>query len=132
MNPIDRLRNAASAFASSANGSTSPTRTLPPLGASSVPRMFNSVDFPDPLGPTIASRSPGESARFTPLSTTSGAEGADAVGDGALDPGKAIDRPDDHLKAASPGLFDCAAGGEQVMQRDLVGLAVDGLFDQLA
>src|SRR3954462_8879999 len=75
MNPIDRLRKPASALASSENGSTSPTRTQPPLGVSSVPRMFKSVDFPDPLGPTIANRSPGDSFRLTPVSTTSGVVG---------------------------------------------------------
>src|SRR5690242_19869620 len=37
--------------------------------------MFSSVDFPDPLGPTIANRSPGDSFRFMPFSTTSGVVG---------------------------------------------------------
>src|SRR5258706_7296646 len=71
MNPIDWLRNRASALPASENGSPPASLTDPPLGESSVPRMFSRVDFPEPLGPTTARRSPGPSFRFTPLNTTS-------------------------------------------------------------
>src|SRR5687767_7096379 len=99
MNPIDSLRKRASALPSSEKGSTPASRTVPPLGESSVPRMFNNVDFPDPLGPTTASRSPGESMRSTPRNTTNASPGVGysfrnsettkspfAIGDGSYDP----------------------------------------------
>ncbi len=57
------LRNRASSLASRANGSTPSSVTVPPVGRSSVPRMFSSVLLPDPLGPTIASDSPGQEKR---------------------------------------------------------------------
>src|SRR4051812_8122252 len=75
MKPIDWLRKRASALPASENGSTPASCTDPPLGESSVPRMLSSVDFPDPLGPTTARRSPGESFKFTLRKTTSGCVG---------------------------------------------------------
>ena len=45
---------------------------VPLVGISSVPRMCSSVLLPQPLGPTIASVSPAETCRLTPLRTWSG------------------------------------------------------------
>ena len=61
-----RLRNAASSASSSANGSSPPSRTLPEVGGSSVPRIDSSVLLPDPLGPRIARFSPRRSENDTP------------------------------------------------------------------
>src|SRR5258706_13652989 len=72
MKPIDWLRKRASSLGARENGFTPPRWTLPPLGESRVPRMFRRVDWPDPLGPTTARRSPGDKSRLTPRSTTSG------------------------------------------------------------
>ena len=54
----------------SAVSSTPPTVTDPVRGPLIPASNRPSVDLPDPLGPTIASRSPGRSARSTPCSTS--------------------------------------------------------------
>src|ERR1700681_1659189 len=45
------------------------TRTSPPVGASGPPSRCKRVLLPDPDAPTIATRSPGKTARSTPSST---------------------------------------------------------------
>src|SRR5262245_21862478 len=67
MKPICRFRTSASARSSNAVRSCPASCTEPAVGRSSVPIMFNNVLFPDPEGPIIASDSPGESVRSTPL-----------------------------------------------------------------
>src|SRR5689334_18489366 len=69
MKPSARLRTLPrSASDSCANGAPC-TSTSPAVGASSPPRRCNSVLLPEPDAPTIASRSPGATARSMPSST---------------------------------------------------------------
>src|SRR5690606_24501359 len=68
-NPIFRLRKRANSFAGSEKGSTSSKSTCPDVGSSNVPRMYNSVDLPQPLGPTIERFSPADIASSTPSKT---------------------------------------------------------------
>ena len=42
--------------------------TVPALGGASPPRIWNNVDLPDPLGPTMATNSPRSTRRSTPRS----------------------------------------------------------------
>src|SRR6516225_4707636 len=52
--------------------SSPPSRTVPDVGRSSVPRMLRSVLLPLPDGPTIATDSPDQIARLTPRSACTG------------------------------------------------------------
>src|SRR5258708_34581295 len=69
MKPSARLRTSPRSFSDSAVKSTPSTRTLPPLGASSPPRRWSNVLFPEPDAPTIATRSPRATARSKPSNT---------------------------------------------------------------
>src|SRR6476619_3409514 len=50
--------------------SSSPRKILPALGRWMPPNNVNNVDFPDPLGPRNATRSPAATLRSTPCSAT--------------------------------------------------------------
>src|SRR4030095_16856636 len=69
MKPSARLRTSPRSFSDNVVKSAPSIRTLPPVGASSPPRRWSSVLFPDPDAPTIATRSPRATARSTPSST---------------------------------------------------------------
>src|SRR3990172_4629499 len=62
-NPTERPRKAARASSSIEKMSTPSSSILPELGVSSPARIASSVDFPDPEAPTIATASPGVTAR---------------------------------------------------------------------
>src|SRR3954470_9079000 len=68
-------RNAASFLSSSENGSVPPSRTVPDVGGSSVPKIDSSVLFPEPLGPRIATFSPRHSSNETPERIRRGSAG---------------------------------------------------------
>src|SRR5205807_1791301 len=51
------------------NTSTPANRTRPPVGWSSAPRRWRSVDLPTPDSPTMASRSPASTSRSSPART---------------------------------------------------------------
>ena len=68
--PIVRLRNAASCAPESPASDWPPISTVPASGRSSAPSRCSSVDFPEPEGPTIATSSPGSTARSIPCSTS--------------------------------------------------------------
>ncbi len=65
MNPILSRRTRVRSSSESAARSWLSMAMDPLLGRSSPPIRFKSVDFPDPDGPTIATRSPGSTARST-------------------------------------------------------------------
>src|SRR5262245_46950188 len=64
--PTAPRRNRASRSSSSCARSLSPTQTCPEVGRSSPPITINSVDLPEPDGPTMATRSPGATVRSMP------------------------------------------------------------------
>src|SRR6185436_9703292 len=67
-NPIFRLRSSARSSRSMPDTSRPSRKYWPPVGRSSRPRMFMSVDFPEPEAPTIATIEPFEISRLTPRS----------------------------------------------------------------
>src|SRR5438552_3236810 len=72
MNPIWRFRTTANSASLSWLRSAPASDTWPEVGRSKVPIMCNSVLFPEPDGPTIASDSPAITSSETPSSTVSG------------------------------------------------------------
>src|SRR4051794_9834736 len=75
MKPIDWLRNAASSFSLSWNGSRPSSLMEPELGGSSAPTIYSSVLLPEPEGPMIAAESPRFSEKFTPERIARGPRG---------------------------------------------------------
>ena len=65
-------RNAARALSFSPARSRPSNRTLPPVGRSSVARMFSSVVFPEPDSPMMATYSPASTEKLTPFSARTG------------------------------------------------------------
>ena len=57
-NPILSFRSSESSSSSSFATSLPSKRYSPDVGVSSAPRMCMSVDFPDPEGPMMATKSP--------------------------------------------------------------------------
>jgi hypothetical protein len=67
-NPNVLRRRAARSRRLMAPTSAPSTTTLPPVGWSSPPARFSSVDLPEPLGPMTATSSPACTVRVTPSS----------------------------------------------------------------
>ena len=67
---IPMRRRRASTGAPGAVSSSSPRKTRPRVGRSSMLRQRSSVDLPDPDGPMTQTTSPGATSRLTPLSTS--------------------------------------------------------------
>ena len=68
--PIRRLRMSARSISSSSPTSSPARRYEPRLSVSRQPRMFISVDLPEPDGPMTATYSPGSIRRSTPRSAS--------------------------------------------------------------
>lgn len=74
MNPMNSFRYNA-AFFSERSLIGAPSRMYSPLSYSSrMPRMFSSVDFPDPDEPMIDTSSPAPTSRLTSFKTCSWCE----------------------------------------------------------
>ena len=67
-NPTSRRRKRARSRSSSSPRSLPPTQTVPAVGASTPPMRFRMLDFPAPLGPTMAANMPSPTSRVTPPS----------------------------------------------------------------
>src|ERR1700716_2198011 len=70
MNPTRRLRSPARSFSLSFVVSIPSKRYCPLVGRSRQPRIFNSVDFPEPDGPVIDSHSPRRNTRSTSINAS--------------------------------------------------------------
>src|SRR5260370_25607051 len=67
-NPTVVLRSSVRSASLNPSRSCPASRMLPALGGVNPPMIWNSVDFPEPDGPTIDTNSPAPTSKFTPRS----------------------------------------------------------------
>jgi hypothetical protein len=86
--------------------------TEPPLGASSPETRVNVVDFPQPVGPTIAQNCPGSTTRLTSWIAVKGAPS------GAR---KRFVTPQSSIRASIPGVAVVSNGSVNVVAVTVIG-----------